>query len=335
MIKDFFLAQIWNGTQFFSNDGLPLAGGKVATYLAGSMSTQVYTYADSMGDVVNPNPIVLDSSGRIPTDIWLGVNDNYQFVLYQPDGTTVIMAVDNVGTSDPFPDQTGADGLFLGSDGDVVGWERVLPNQAGQAGKVLSTDGSTTLGNLSWVAQTGGGGGGGSGPQEFIAKLDAVSYPAMSTGYPNPYWYSTVYQESDEVVCNDFYGGDPIEFTLDTPGIYKVTIQGRIRSISYPEGSLPSEPMLYGCRVTNSMASFTMSSHSSGEASDLPWSTSPWNQSMCMWTDIFYVENYDGGQTFSIELFANTETQTFEYIPAMQVSVVRTSGTVWPQQYPA
>ncbi len=328
MIQDYFLSQIWNGTQFFDADGNPLAGGKIGTYLAGSMSVQSPTYADNNGDVENTNPIVLDSSGRIPTDMWCTLNDNYQFVLYQPDGVTVIMAVDNVGTHDPFPDQTGADGLFLGSDGDVVGWERVLPNQAGQNGKVLSTNGASPTGNLSWVAQSGGGGG--AGPQEFITKLASTS-TRVSDGFVNVYWYSTVYQESTECTATDFYGGNPIEFLVTTAGIYKVTITARVEATDYPYGSLPNEPTMYGTRCSGTIGGFATSCHQSGEADMWYWQSNQTDQCMFQWTDTYYVENYFGDATFYVGLFVNNVGQALNFNSYALVSVVRTSGDVWPE----
>lgn len=54
--------------QFLDNNGKPLAGGCVATYAAGT-TTPIATYTDFTGTVTNPNPVVLDSSGR--ASIWI------------------------------------------------------------------------------------------------------------------------------------------------------------------------------------------------------------------------------------------------------------------------
>jgi len=69
------------GAQFFSNNGVPLAGGLLYTYIAGT-STPATTYTSSSGITALANPIVLDSAGRVPTgEIWLSDGISYKFVL--------------------------------------------------------------------------------------------------------------------------------------------------------------------------------------------------------------------------------------------------------------
>jgi hypothetical protein len=68
------------GWQFFNNDGTVLAGGKLNTYIAGS-STPKTTYTTSAGNIAHANPIILDSSGRVPSgEIWLSAGV-YKFVV--------------------------------------------------------------------------------------------------------------------------------------------------------------------------------------------------------------------------------------------------------------
>lgn len=64
-------------TQFIGADGVPLVGGKVYTYAAGTTTPQV-TYTDSSGSTANSNPIILDSRGE--ANIWLG-EATYKFKL--------------------------------------------------------------------------------------------------------------------------------------------------------------------------------------------------------------------------------------------------------------
>ena len=74
------LAPIGNGFQFFTNTGLPLNGGYIYTYQAGS-STPLTTYTTSAGTIANTNPIQLGTSGRPPQEIWLTSGYSYKFVL--------------------------------------------------------------------------------------------------------------------------------------------------------------------------------------------------------------------------------------------------------------
>ena len=82
-------------TQFFNNNGIPLAGGFIYTYLAGT-STPQPTYTTSLGNIAHTNPIVLDSAGRVPYgEIWLTVNVPYKFAIYDS-ASVLIGTYDNI-----------------------------------------------------------------------------------------------------------------------------------------------------------------------------------------------------------------------------------------------
>jgi len=68
------------GWQFFDDNGTPLSGGLLFTYLAGT-TTPAVTYTSSNGLTANPNPIVLDSAGRPPSQIWLPDGVFYKFIV--------------------------------------------------------------------------------------------------------------------------------------------------------------------------------------------------------------------------------------------------------------
>ena len=82
------------GAQFFDNNGLPLVGGLLYSYAAGT-STQAATYTSSSGLTSNSNPIVLDSAGRVPNEIWLTPNSTYKFSL-QTSAAVQIGSWDNI-----------------------------------------------------------------------------------------------------------------------------------------------------------------------------------------------------------------------------------------------
>jgi len=88
------LSPIGNGFQFLTTTGLPLNGGLLYTYQAGS-STPLATYTDVNGTTANTNPIVLGTDGRPQNEIWLTYGYNYKFVLKDSGGVT-IQSYDNL-----------------------------------------------------------------------------------------------------------------------------------------------------------------------------------------------------------------------------------------------
>lgn len=111
--------------KFYAEDanGLPLAGGLLYTYAAGT-TTPLATYTDSTGSVANTNPVVLNSSGL--ADVWLTAGTSYKFVLENSVGQ-VQWTVDNItggiqGTAGTpgsvWRNGTGVPSNSLGVDGD-------------------------------------------------------------------------------------------------------------------------------------------------------------------------------------------------------------------------
>lgn len=88
------------GWQFFDNSGIPLAGGKIYTYAAGT-STPQETYTSVLGTIQCSNPIVLDATGRTPYEVWLVKGYSYKFVI--KDANDVLIGTyDNIsGENDP------------------------------------------------------------------------------------------------------------------------------------------------------------------------------------------------------------------------------------------
>jgi hypothetical protein len=84
------------GGQLFNNNGDPLAGGKINTYLAGTTTNEA-TYTTSAGNIAHTNPIILDGAGRVPSgEIWLLFNTAYKFVV-KDSNDVLIGTFDNVG----------------------------------------------------------------------------------------------------------------------------------------------------------------------------------------------------------------------------------------------
>ncbi len=77
--------------QFFSSSGVPLSGGRLFSYAAGTNTLQA-TYRDSTGSGTNTNPIILDSTGS--ANIWLA-GLSYKFVMQDAQGNQ-LWSIDNV-----------------------------------------------------------------------------------------------------------------------------------------------------------------------------------------------------------------------------------------------
>ena len=88
------LSPVGNGQQFFDNNGVPLSGGLIYQYQAGS-STLLTTYTTVNGNVANANPIVLDASGRPSNEIWMQTGYSYKLVIQTSSGST-LQTLDNL-----------------------------------------------------------------------------------------------------------------------------------------------------------------------------------------------------------------------------------------------
>lgn len=84
------------GWQFFDDSGVPLAGGKLYTYDAGTTTPRA-TYTSASGATPNTNPIILDAAGRVPSEVWLTTNVNYKFILKTSTDTTLWTSDDIAG----------------------------------------------------------------------------------------------------------------------------------------------------------------------------------------------------------------------------------------------
>ena len=121
------LSPIGNGFQFFTTTGIPLAGGKIYTYQAGS-STPLATYTDNTGATANANPIVLGTDGRPATEIWLTYGYNYKFILKTADDSTIqtydnLYGIIGVQSSSGATIPAGLISMWSGSIGSIPsGW---------------------------------------------------------------------------------------------------------------------------------------------------------------------------------------------------------------------
>lgn len=79
----------------FDNNGVPLNGGQLFSYIAGTSTPQA-TYTDQSGGTPNANPVVLDSAGR--ASVWLDPTLAYKFIL-KDSLSNLIWTVDQVSSA--------------------------------------------------------------------------------------------------------------------------------------------------------------------------------------------------------------------------------------------
>jgi len=117
------LSPIGNGVSFLGVTGLPLSGGKLYSYQAGS-STPLATYTTVSGTIANANPIILGTDGRAPNEIWLTFGYNYKFILQDANNATIATYDDIYGILGTIPAvasvlPTGMILLWSGSIGSI------------------------------------------------------------------------------------------------------------------------------------------------------------------------------------------------------------------------
>ncbi len=194
--------------QIFGSDGLPLVGGKIYTYAAGT-STPIATYVDSAAVTTNTNPIILDSYGQ--ANIWLINTTGYKFIvkdaddvlLYTVDNIAIPLDLNSFGAPPPIGNVTPNTGAFttLSATGTVtftgtgaaklnVGTTAQRPTAVTGMVRYNSTTGKFEgYGATAWGA-LGGGATGGGADQVFVENGQTVTtsytlstgFNAMSTG---------------------------------------------------------------------------------------------------------------------------------------------------------
>jgi hypothetical protein len=152
--------------QFFSNSGVPLAGGLLYTYAAGT-TTPLATFTTAAGTTANSNPIVLNSAGRLDNEVWLTSTLTYKFLLKDSDGVTIATYDDIPGIGSVSGLTTGTSILFGNGSG---GFSNVV------VGSNLSFIGGTLS------ATAGGGSGVTSVALTAPAAFTVAGSPVTSTG---------------------------------------------------------------------------------------------------------------------------------------------------------
>jgi hypothetical protein len=132
--------------QLFDNNGNPLAGGKIFTYLAGT-TTPTPTYTSSNGTIAHSNPIILDGAGRVPSgEIWLTDGITYKFVV-QDSANNLIGTYDNLtGINSNFVNFTAQQEIQTATAGQTVFTLTTMQYQPGTNSLTVFVDGVNQYG---------------------------------------------------------------------------------------------------------------------------------------------------------------------------------------------
>ncbi|GAC1457719.1 MAG: hypothetical protein NVSMB70_01720 [Chamaesiphon sp.] len=225
-----FLAPFYNaGQQIFNSQGVPLAGGLLNVYAAGSV-TKTDTWTDSTQATKNPNPIVLDASGRVPSAIWLQSGTNYKFVVQNSVGVQVGSAIDYVsGVNDSTSTNsqwipTGTTPTFINTTSFSVPGDQRNTYQVGRrtqcsvtAGTIYATIATSTFAsNVTTVTQTNDSGVLDSGLT--TANVGLIS--SVNTSVPPSQSGITAAQQQQQSNIAFITGGTATAYTLTpSPGI--------------------------------------------------------------------------------------------------------------------
>jgi hypothetical protein len=199
------LSPIFNAVAQTNSTGLPLNGGFLYTYLAGS-STPLATYTDSAGSVPNTNPIILGTDGRPPYEIWLNNAYGYKFVLTDS-ASNLIGTYDNVFGSSS----------YYGPSTAVTAVTGTSP--------ISVTSGNTPNVSFSGVlGRTNGGTGVSSPPVAFVHQITAQSIASSTVTVIQ---YETVNYDTNSIWLQSNYA-----FVPNVPGYYQVNVSCTISSTS-------------------------------------------------------------------------------------------------------
>jgi hypothetical protein len=193
------------GAQFFTDEGLPLGGGLLYSYTAGT-STPTATFTSVTGLTANSNPITLDAAGRVPFEIWLTQGIGYKFALY--DSSMVL-----IGTYDNITGGNDSSNLLtlLANTSNVAQGDALVGFKQSNASGVLSgAVGKTVHNKLQDLVSVKDFGATGSGTSDDTAAIQAAINYAQTYG-GCVYLPSGTYKISAALEFTMSSGSDPIK----------------------------------------------------------------------------------------------------------------------------
>ena len=138
----------------FSANGVPMVGGTLDTYIAGS-TTPATTWQDSALTIANTNPISLDARGECV--LWLDSTKSYKFVLKNASGV-IQWTQDNISGAGSLADKLRTD-LAASSGASLVGGAGQVVSSIAGLRALLKTSASKNAFVTGYYAAGDGGGG--------------------------------------------------------------------------------------------------------------------------------------------------------------------------------
>jgi polygalacturonase len=183
------------GWQFFTDSGVPLTGGKLYTYSAGT-TTPVATYTTSAGNVANTNPIVLDAAGRVSSEIWITEGTSCKFVL-KSSTEVQIWSHDNIQGAGDFSEEIAAVYTDLANTSNVAKGDALVGFKQSNTAGVLANAVARTV------------------HQKFQSYVDVKDFGALGDGVQD----DTTYIQNALNSVSATNGGR----ILISDGVYKIT----------------------------------------------------------------------------------------------------------------
>lgn len=130
-------------SQYFSDSGRILPGAQLFFYVNGTTTPQA-TYADAAFTVVNPNPVICGTNGRVP-DIYMPGNLVYSITLTDTNGVQIDQADDITGSDSRVSSSDVIAALAANTDPVVINGSSATINADTTIDGTLDVVGQTTL----------------------------------------------------------------------------------------------------------------------------------------------------------------------------------------------
>lgn len=212
--------------QFIDAAGIPLAGGFLYTYAAGTTTPQA-TYTDSTASTANSNPIVLDSRGE--ANIWLSSAD-YKFILCDSNNTE-IWTVDNIAAPSTALSPVFSSNVTISAN---TAGPALLVTQTG-AGAAIRVQDSADPDASPFVVDTSGQVGiGTAAPANALDVAGGAIQISASTGTSR----TVISADSSDSI---FSVNDDRNFTVKTNAVTRLTVNSSAATATVPV-VLPANP---------------------------------------------------------------------------------------------